>query len=160
MRSIHGEGGKEVLCSFCGKGFATLRLARQHEMLSHDTTGMRRYSCTECKITFADKGEKHLLFTWSLPGSLISGGERLHHVLLLIGGLSLGKLKRHLRGVHSTNMSYVCDLCGKAFRWEMTLKRHIKTHGEKNIKCDFCEKRFFHKKTYLNHRMTHTGERP
>ena len=31
MYKVHGEGGKEVICVFCGKGFKTQLAARMHE---------------------------------------------------------------------------------------------------------------------------------
>jgi hypothetical protein len=60
LQSVHGEGGSEVMCSFCGKGFSTLRRAKQHELLVHDAAknaADRQFQCHECSRTFADKGK-------------------------------------------------------------------------------------------------------
>ena len=35
MRRVHGEGGREVMCTYCGKGFATLYSAHKHEKQYH-----------------------------------------------------------------------------------------------------------------------------
>ena len=76
MRSVHGEGGSEVMCSFCGKGFSTLRRAKQHELLVHDsakTAQDRDYRCHECNISFIDKGKlkRHMLGKHSVEAPFV-----------------------------------------------------------------------------------------
>ena len=104
MRRAHGEGGERVLCTFCGQGFSTMRLARQHEVQHHGAGSVpveakARYQCPECPQSFTLKGH----------------------------------LKRHLH-LHTDALPFICDLCGKAFKWKEVLKRHMLSHGEKTIR--------------------------
>ena len=60
MRHVHGEGGKEVLCTICGKGFPTVASARIHEQRH---AAKYDFQCPICPKSFMDKGnlKKHIL---------------------------------------------------------------------------------------------------
>ena len=131
MRNEHGEGEKEVLCSYCGESFATTFRARRHERIHHRrqdgiVPSQKEIQCTEC-------GKKFKV---------------------------LAQLKNHMLRVHSSARPFICEQCGKGFKSEWEVQEHMKIHGEKTIQCDLCELKFRTKYHLQKHRMRHTGERP
>lgn len=64
-------------------------------------------------------------------------------------------------GTCSDAVAYNCELCGKGFRLQRMLNRHIKCHSQvKRHLCTFCGKGFNDTFDLKRHVRTHTGIRP
>ncbi|MEQ2257603.1 hypothetical protein ILYODFUR_036378 [Ilyodon furcidens] len=58
-------------------------------------------------------------------------------------------------------MSFRCDICGRSYKKNYTLKLHYRTHtGERPFTCEICGKCFCRRYELNVHQRTHTGERP
>ena len=60
-----------------------------------------------------------------------------------------------------TEKPFKCSICGNAFSYISSLKRHQRTHrGDKSYKCSTCGKSFMLAEYLKNHQRIHTGEKP
>ena len=61
----------------------------------------------------------------------------------------------------SGKQSFICNVCGKDFRYSSRLVDHLRTHAdERPFSCDTCVKKFKTKTSLYVHKRTHPGKRP
>ena len=51
-----------------------------------------------------------------------------------------------------------CLVCGKKFKNQKTLRRHLKRHADKPHVCPTCQKKFFRKDELQSHMKTHSSD--
>ena len=164
-------------CTLC-EAVLTANRAEVHMRTVHGEGG--NVLCSYCGKEFSrlSKARQHELHVHELSRKAVQKFQCAHCPLSF---KMQSLLKRHMIGKHSGQTPFVCDVCGKAFKWNATLKAHVLIHQEKKVvnlkleivhiidgvyeffflqSCEFCEKKFISRGTYLHHRMTHTGEKP
>ncbi|KAL4229398.1 Zinc finger E-box-binding homeobox 2 [Mactra antiquata] len=71
------------------------------------------------------------------------------------------QLNKHLKCVHSSVRNYQCTQCEKSFKIPWLLRKHERTHNQiLPYTCQFCGKRFTSKWNMKAHMRRHTGEKP
>uniref|UniRef100_A0A3B3C859 Zinc finger protein 574 n=1 Tax=Oryzias melastigma TaxID=30732 RepID=A0A3B3C859_ORYME len=71
------------------------------------------------------------------------------------------QLTHHRRKAHATERSFVCGICGQAFKKQINVRNHIRTHtGEKPFQCSDCGKTFSLLANLMRHTLIHSGVRP
>lgn len=124
-------------CVVCGNTFTLQSSMRIHQTNKHrvvDESELSSNYCTLCKMTFKKPSSlmKHLEMKRCIPTPRV---ERQGH--------------------------FVCDLCGKEFRFYKTFNLHLREHaGDKPYKCTYCPKSFVINSKRLAHEVSHTDARP
>ena len=117
MRSFH-VSRKEYKCDHCGKILSDKYVLEKH--LKNHSDSRKKYPCDICGKDYSDKNvlKKHKAF--------------VHNGVTKLQTCSICKdqfkyLEHHMK-VHSQNITFSCDTCGKSFRRKNTLNTHKKTH--------------------------------
>ncbi|KAL1517641.1 hypothetical protein ABEB36_001379 [Hypothenemus hampei] len=124
-------------CIVCGNTFTLQSSMRIHQINKHrvvDESELSSNYCTLCKMSFKKPSSlaKHLEMKRCIPTPRV---ERQGH--------------------------FVCDLCGKEFRFYKTFNLHLRDHaGDKPFKCSYCPKSFVINSKRLMHEVSHTDLRP
>lgn len=67
-------------------------------------------------------------------------------------------LRRHMESIHSTESQQTCHICGRSFRSDAAIRKHLLVHtGEKPFGCDLCPKKFARNDKLKQHRNSHFG---
>ena len=171
-------------CELCAKAFPHWERLKVHMRVHTDE---RPYSCSDCGETFRFQNslEWHVARVHGdeRPYSCLKCGEKFglqaameHHVAEVHFKLDVSQIvpvppKGAKGGIEETAVTkevqkvrrpklHTCEECGKAFRDNYDLQRHISySHtGEKAYRCNFCEKAFTTKRSLNRHVYLHTGE--
>lgn len=132
-------------CNSCKKTFVNKKLAESHMNSEHN--GL---SCEVCGKTFKIKYDlnRHLNVHRGLRPFLCPECDKSF--------VCRSSLMRHRKLQHLVGDIYKCHLCGKTFRAETDLKRHLLTHsGERPWSCDQCTKSFVSKSSLMVHKRSH-----
>lgn len=70
------------------------------------------------------------------------------------------ELRCHMDAIHLGRKDHICQICGKAFSRDKTLRQHLMYHlNERNIVCEVCGFKTVNKPKMTRHMKSHTGER-
>ncbi|XP_049819978.1 zinc finger protein ZFP2 isoform X10 [Aethina tumida] len=156
------EGTTKYKCEVCGKAFTVSTHAIEHKFFH---TGEKPFQCEICG--------KHFMFSWFLTShrrtqhwEIMTGSPLVKYDCLICNKhyTSSTGLKRHNLSKHNeagTDMSVLCDVCGKRLSSKEKLKFHRRIHtGYKPYSCETCSKSFSRKEQLKEHERVHTGEKP
>ncbi|XP_058800089.1 zinc finger protein draculin-like isoform X2 [Phymastichus coffea] len=178
------ESSTSYICRTCDRLYEQEVDLIKHMRLDHETKATAtRYECDTCGRSYLSKLKllKHVLLheRRTLCKSMLQAEEqviesskvfdRQTHKLKFICQLedcnavlkSRRGFLRHMR-VHEDRRPIICEHCGKCYRIEDDLKRHIDdVHRKiKRYECDICNRFFAAKGTRDAHRRIHTREKP
>ncbi|XP_062538376.1 zinc finger protein 227-like isoform X1 [Armigeres subalbatus] len=119
-------------CDVCGVEFV-----RKYDLYTHKKTvhGKTQYQCKECSKCFSRKSrlDDHEVLHSGIRAFKCSDCDKKY-------ATQLG-LRTHIEDVHTENLPFVCDKCGKGFSKEGKLRYHYAVHIDtRNFICDICEK--------------------
>ena len=123
---------KLLECPDCDEKFKHFKELENHIKSFHTVTDHR---CSHCKKYFSCKSalnihiDKCLNIRKHKCPKCQEAFFRKHH------------LENHMERKHSDERNHICDVegCGKAFKTEVDLRNHKKTHSDKKLyKCPYC----------------------
>ncbi|XP_037044725.1 zinc finger protein OZF-like isoform X2 [Bradysia coprophila] len=151
-------GGKYV-CVYCGKKFKRKEALDGH---IREHQGLDPFECEQCGTTF-QKLRSLILHTNARHN------DNFQKIPCNYDGCDKAfttkfGLNEHLNNIHlgvrkprtPSQISYICELCGKTFKNRTLLKKHSYSHsGERPFACIYCAKTFTVKDKLKNHIMRH-----
>jgi len=136
------SGQKLFQCTVCGKRFITSGHLDEHRR-TH--SGEKPYKCHVCDQAFSQSG--HYTHT------RVHTGEKPHKCSECDTDKhfsDFSSLCRHKHSVHSNTKPYRCPNCGKLFKLNHQLKRHVRIHTDaKPCSCRHCSERFRSSSRYI-----------
>ncbi|XP_055591942.1 oocyte zinc finger protein XlCOF6.1-like [Uranotaenia lowii] len=147
-------------CELCPK---TFRVLWRYEGHKRTHAGLKPFACDLCEKSF------NKWFNYKMHHKQYHTEDKIrlpcdHPGCELIFTTKLG-LQRHQQRMHDPNFKppeptpFVCDICGKTFSSNGTLKKHkyIHTPNEMPFMCGQCDKKFTTKYKLKEHTMRHQG---
>ena len=153
------------VCDSCGNQYKTKSGLQKHLNMKHNTLTPKPLECKTCKLKFTTKGhlEGHVNTHYNLKpyacticnkrynyrSALLRHSTTDHdshdkekpakpkHTCMICGRVYNRKdlLSDHMRGKHTNEFKYTCNLCGSSFRWRGSRNRHRHCkHGTKTKK--------------------------
>ena len=165
---------KKHFCDFCGAGFTKASYLTRH-MASHTS----KYRCEPCDKTFARKETLSLHMLKEHPEDEVVNSIFQCEVCKRVFTRALS-LQNHMKSHTDQNKCdtcekcfssalglmrhkcdgpppereesglYSCEKCGRKFKEELYLKRHMMVHTDA-FECMFCEKRYPRKEEFVRH---------
>ncbi|XP_035904951.1 transcription factor grauzone-like [Anopheles stephensi] len=134
-----------IVCDICGKVFRNTFSLELHK-LDHDAPDARQFKCDQCSFSFhklyhlKQHKKRHERVRCTICGKVLAG--------------ELG-LKGHMQKMHGNDNKQICPTCGKEFRCNLAMERHLKAHlgtlTIERVQCDQCDKWFDSKLNLRSH---------
>lgn len=137
-------------CDLCQYAGFTKNLIRKHAETHLPKSQRQQFPCPICNIV--------LLSSENLKHHITSTHEEQGKFECEICGKLFSYLKTrlaHIRRIHHKELNRICHICNKAFFNGADLKKHIKSHGEKELLCEVCAKSFWGTENLKMHMMLH-----
>ena len=139
-------------CDQCGNFFRSQESLGSHIRLTHKRVNLCEL-CGRASKTI----QNHLYHMWSAHNIILEGAKvyNCRHCDKAIFG------KSHWQSHERAHSGVTCEICGKSFKQERSMKRHVEAHsGLKPYICQYCGRGFAQKSARESHERTHTGEKP
>ncbi|XP_017038160.1 zinc finger protein weckle [Drosophila kikkawai] len=144
-------------CSICSKPYKKPKAYKRHMLEVHNVmpADLPKLECNQCGIEFPTNSQLHIHYRSHLPAKLKADNSCPHCEKRFT---TPGTLKRHIEGVHKGIKPFVCDLCGKGFKYITGLKDHKLVHTDEcPFECPDCHRRFKNKARLKIHSDTHSA---
>ncbi|XP_065085040.1 zinc finger protein OZF-like [Ochlerotatus camptorhynchus] len=136
---------KSHICEICGDQFDKRSNLNGHKRTVH---GPKRYQCSQCSKCFSKKSR------WQDHEVQHTGIRQFECPQCDKKYATQAGLKTHMEDVHTDNLPYVCDKCGKGFSSGSKLRYHYTVHIDtRDVICDICKKGFkskFHLRIHMD----------
>ncbi|QRR07626.1 hypothetical protein FPJ27_15265 [Burkholderia sp. MS455] len=133
-KSVKPKSAK--ICEVCGKGYKASSALKRHQLQSHAGENSDQRVVRENEIS---------------DSSAVEGHSSQHT-------LDMPRKNR------DKAKNFPCTVCGEGFSSSTSLRKHAKSHTEKNEKksfvCKFCGSKYRGTRDLERHERTHTGEKP
>lgn len=144
------NGVKFYRCDFCHKDFPSRSRLKTHRLIH---TSERNFICQTCGSSFKTM-------------NCLKNHTRLHNNVFYNCDLCTSRFKGkhelrcHIEAIHLKKKDHICQICGKAFSRDKTLRQHLMYHvNERNIVCEVCGFKTVNRPKMTRHMKSHTGER-
>ncbi|XP_028259738.1 zinc finger protein 271-like [Parambassis ranga] len=137
---------RSLTCSYCGKVFGRMYHLKRHIVTHRKTANAECYTCPDCQKDFAfpEDLNKHLeIHEKENNGTCPKCDETFG---------SPEELEKHME---AHRKSYSCSICGKKFKVEYALKKHVHSHQNGHYYCSLCSKHILKLSHYKRHMMVH-----
>ncbi|XP_053674584.1 transcription factor grauzone-like [Anopheles nili] len=153
LEHLGGHVGS-ISCEICGKIYKSTFYLELHKIDRHGEAGTKPFKCDTCHLSFH---KPYLLKTHQKRHEPVRCNVCDKQLMGSQG------LKAHMQKMHGKDTSLICPTCGKEFRCQTAMDRHLNAHMGivtiEKVQCDKCERWFDGKYNLRRHiRYIHDEE--